>query len=42
LAEFCGDGFAVLLEGPAGERRATTLGALFPDRFVFEPRNGNG
>jgi cytidine deaminase len=38
LAEFCGDDFAVLLEGPSGERRATTLGALFPDRFVFEPR----
>jgi cytidine deaminase len=37
LAEFCGDDFEVLLEGATGERRATTLGALLPNRFVFAP-----
>lgn len=37
LAEFCDDALVVLLEGADGERRTTTLGELFPDRFVLAP-----
>lgn len=35
LAEFCGGDLPVHLAGHGGQRRDTTLGALFPDPFVF-------
>lgn len=36
LAEFCDD-LPILLVNDAGERRLTSLAALFPDRFAFSP-----
>lgn len=36
LAEFCDD-LPILLVNTAGERRLTSLAALFPDRFAFAP-----
>lgn len=36
LAEFCDD-LPILLVNEAGERRLTSLAALFPDRFAFAP-----
>lgn len=36
LAEFCDD-LPILLVNDAGERRLTSLAALFPDRFAFAP-----
>jgi cytidine deaminase len=35
LAEFCGPELPIHLEGAGGARRDSTLGALFPDPFVF-------
>lgn len=35
LAEFCGPELPIHLEGAGGSRRDATLGALFPDPFVF-------
>jgi cytidine deaminase len=35
LAEFCGPELAIHLESAGGARRDTTLGAIFPDPFVF-------
>jgi cytidine deaminase len=36
LAEFCDD-LPILLVNDKGERRLTSLAALFPDRFAFVP-----
>jgi cytidine deaminase len=38
LAEFCGPELAIHLAGADGARRDTTLGALFPEPFVFDAR----
>lgn len=35
LAEFCTGDFPIVLGNDRGETRETTLGALFPDPFVF-------
>lgn len=37
LAEFCGAELPIHLGGADGARRDTTLGALFPEPFVFPP-----
>ncbi len=37
MSEFCAPEMPILLANPQGERRMTSLGALFPEPFRFQP-----
>lgn len=38
MTEFCQPEMPILLANPQGDRRLTTLGALFPEPFRFQPK----
>lgn len=42
MTEFCDPEMPILLANPRGERRLTTLGALFPEPFRFEAGETSG